>query len=101
GFGVPKGARIGDRPAPSANHFVVMWRVLAVPYDPEKKAVPRTPPDLMLKTAGVEWVQFRLNDEESDLAITQPVARVRQVGFEKGAAFCGLDVKWMNQSFVP
>ena len=79
--------------------FCLFWRVVAVPYDPVKKAVPRTPPDLRQKTQGVEWVQFRLNDQESDIEIVQPVARLRQVGFDK-AAFCSLNVNWMNQSFA-
>jgi hypothetical protein len=98
--GVPKGARIGGKPAATANQFVALWRVLGVPYDPDKKAVPRTPPALRLATQGVEWVQFRLNDAGSDIDIVQPVARLRQAGFD-GEAFCSLHVKWMNQSFVP
>lgn len=100
-FGVPKGALIDGKPAGHANHFVALWRVVAVAYDPEKKAVPRTPPALRQQTQGVEWVQFRLNEAESDLEIVQPLARLRQAGFETGPKFGSLDVAHMNQSFVP
>ncbi len=83
-FGVPKGARIGGKPAPNANVFAAKWRW------GEKGA------------RGVEWVQFRLNDRDDDLEILQPPVPLRQKGYEEGPEFCSAgNVAWMNQTFTP
>jgi hypothetical protein len=97
-FGVPKDAIIGGKPAPHANLFVAKWRVSARPIDVKTGFMTFQKLD---RTVGqhVEWVQFRLNEREDGIEILQPVARLRQKGFETGDAFCSADVKRMNQSF--
>jgi len=101
GYGVPKGAFIDGREALNANLFVVHWRVVGIPYDAARKQIARTTKEDREESAGVEWVQFRLNDQESDIEILQAPTRLRQVGFASGAKFCDLDIASMNQSFVP
>lgn len=96
GYGVPKGSKL-----PTENLFCVHWRVVGIPYDPVRKQIARTTKEERDETAGVEWVQFRLNDKENDLEIVQPASRLRQVGFFPPGKFCDLDVKVMNQGFVP
>jgi hypothetical protein len=97
-FGVPKGALVGGKPAPHANLFVAKWRVSARPIDVKTGFMTFQKLD---RTIGqrVDWVQFRLNDREDDIEIVQPVARLRQKGFETGDAFCSAKVGRMNQSF--
>jgi len=123
-FGVPKGAVIKGRPAPNANVFVAKWRVVGIhdrgPVDdselPEEdkqrwKGIEWVSHKINFRYgwgtsagAGVEWVQFRLNDREDDIDILQPAMRLRQKGHQTGPAFCspsdGQQVKSMNQSFV-
>jgi len=95
-FGVPKGALVGGRPAPHANLFVAQWRVAARVLDVQHDRLEHSKhhPDLLARTADVEWVQFRLNDAEDDLEIVQPVAKLRP---RDGRLPAG--VAWMNQSF--
>jgi len=102
-FGVPKGTMFDGRPAPHANLFVAKWRTSG-------RLLNRKTDYLEHRTAGpndgrigqgVEWMQFRLNDREDDIEILQPVALLRQKGFETGARFCTGPVEWMNQSFCP
>ncbi len=97
-FGVPKGALMGGKPAPHANLFVAKWRVSARPINLQTGFMTFEGLD---RTIGqrVEWVQFRLNDRDDDIEIVQPVARLRQKGFETGDAFCSANVQRMNQSF--
>ncbi len=97
-FGVPKGALIGGKPAPHANLFVAKWRVSGRAIDVKTGFMPFEGVDRSIGQR-VEWMQFRLNDREDDIEIVQPVAQLRQKGFEKGEAFCSADVKRMNQSF--
>lgn len=102
-FGVPKGALINGRPAPHANLFVAKWRVLGRIWDRQRDYLEHASRDrqLMDRTQNVEWVQFRLNDQEDDIEIVQPVRLLRQAGYEQGAAFCSAPAAWMNQSFTP
>jgi len=101
-FGVPSGARIGGKPAASANVFVVKWRKVARAYDRAKNYVlhASADPEMERLTQSVEWVQFRLNSAEDDLEILQPAAKLRQKGYETGARFCAGEVEHMNESFV-
>ena len=102
-FGVPKGALIDGRTPPHANLFVAKWRVLGRVLDLKTGFLDKDAanPELAAASRAVEWVQFRLNDREDDIEILQPVARLRQRGFETGPAFCSGKVEWMNQSFCP
>ena len=101
-FGVPRGARIGGKPAPSANVFVAKWRRTARLLDPEKNQLLREIPDRTpsLRTQAVEWVQFRLNAAENDIEIIRPIALLRQKGYDDGDVFCAAPVKNINESFV-
>ena len=101
-FGVPKGALISGRPAPSANVFAVKWRLCARYVDPASglMAAHGDRTDLKGDTQTVEWMQVRLNDAEDDLETIQPVEPLRQKGYEDGQRFCSADVRWMNQSFT-
>jgi hypothetical protein len=100
-FGIPRGALIRGMPALGANSFVVLWRVVGVPFDAARNAVLRDDGVLLKRTQGVEWLQFRLNADESDIDIVQAARGLRQKGFETGPAFCSREVGWMNQCFVP
>lgn len=79
-FGVPKGAVIGGRPAPSANVFVAQWRVLGRVLEMQRDFLDKTYADMALfqATQGVEQIQFRLTDRDDDLEILQPATRLRQ-----------------------
>jgi hypothetical protein len=101
-FGVPRGARILGRPAPSANVFVAKWRRTTLTLDKDKDqlvhgAGNRAP---SLQRQAVQWIQFRLSPSEDDIEIIQPVSLLRQKGYETGEAFCSAPVKTINQSFV-
>jgi hypothetical protein len=74
-FGVPKGALIAGKPAPSANVFVAKWRKCARLYDKSRNYVEHgsKDPELERRTQAVEWVQFRLNAAEDDIEIIQPI----------------------------
>lgn len=100
-FGVPKGARISGKPAPSANAFIAKWRVNSKgTLDPATGIISR-PPEGHESLLRVEWVQFRLNDAEDDIEIVQPVQTLRQQGYGEGDAFCSAEgVREMNQTFV-
>jgi len=112
-FGVPRGTRIGGRPAPSANLFVVKWRRCARAIDPATGLMIHGSkhPELHLRTQAVEWMQLRLNEAGDDVEVVQPPALLVQQGYEAGPGFCarvpspppvrGLGpVRWMNQSFT-
>jgi hypothetical protein len=95
-FGVPKGAILGGRVPAHAGVFVAKWRTRGVNFvdghvDPPGSRVGQ----------GVEWVQFRLNAGETDIEIIEPLARLRQVGYERGPLICPLpNYGWMNQTYV-
>lgn len=97
-FGVPAGARIRGRPAPNANLFVAKWRILAKLVKDGRSIHPE--PDILQRTQGVEWVQFRLDDSGDDIEIVQPAGPLRQKGYERSDRFCDAPVKTMNQAFV-
>lgn len=101
-FGVPKGARIGGKVAKNENVFAVRWF-----------ATPR----LMNTKEGyilwslrhqewadyhrcVEWMQCRLNDAEDDIEILQPTTTMRQKGYEGSEAYCSVEERGINLSFV-
>ena len=102
-FGVPKGARIDGKPAPSAGVFAAKRRIVGRLLDKQRDYLERASadPDLQTFTQGVQWVQFRLNAAEDDIEILQPVAALCQKGYEGGPAFFAADVGWMNQTFTP
>ena len=102
GFGVPKGTLIRGQPVPHANLFAVKWYRTMRIVDPATGFLRsgREHPELTARTLGVEWVQLRLNDAEDDIEIVQSVQRLRERGYEDGAAFCSAAVRWMNQSMV-
>jgi len=101
-FGVPRGARIGGQPAPSANVFVVKWRKVARDYDPVRRYLSPSANDLDIetRTQAVEWAQFRLNSAEDDIEIVQPPERLRQKGYESGPQICAAPIKYINETFV-
>ena len=100
GFGVPRGALVAGRPAPHANLFVIKWRVLGLAFAPETGRVSYDA-DLHNRTQGVEWMQIRLNQAEDDIEIVEPIAPMRQQGYESGRTFCELEGSgWMNQTYT-
>jgi len=101
-FGVPRGALLNGRTPPHANIFAVKWRVVARTLVREGGYLlwKNEPEELRRRTQGVEWLQFRINDAEDDIEIVQSARRLRQKGFETGAAYCEREVGWMNQAFV-
>lgn len=102
-FGVPRGARIGGKPAPSANVFVLKWRQVARVLDPERKMLVRGKEDeeIRNRTQAVGWLQFRLNDREDGIEILQPATTMRQKGFAAGPAFSSAaGVSWINQTYT-
>jgi hypothetical protein len=103
-FGVPHGAVIDGKAAPHANVFVAKWRITGRILDKASAGLIHGSVDkeLMRRTIGVEWMQFRLNERGDDIEIIQPVRQLRQKGFEDGPAFCsGAKIVWMNQTFTP
>ena len=56
-FGVPRGARIAGKPAPSANVFVLKWRQVARVLDHERNYLENeiAHPELRARTHTVEW----------------------------------------------
>jgi len=101
-FGVPKGAILKGQPAPNANVFAVKWRVCARVLDREGGYLlwNTQPIELTRQTQAVEWLQFRLNDQEDDIEILQPAQPLRQKEFESGPAFCSADLGPMNQTYT-
>lgn len=101
-FGVPKGALIGGKTPSHANVFAVLFRTKARQLAPEGHLFWKNGlPGLRDASQAVEWMQFRLNDDEDDIEILQPVQPMREAGFETGPAFCRRpDALWMNQSLV-
>lgn len=98
-FGVPKGALIRGKTPAHAGVFVAKWRVVAKEVDPAGQVVSGSRHQRVGQ--GVEWTQFRLNGDESDIEILQAPATLRQRGFESGPAICPLPkYTWMNQTFV-
>lgn len=115
-FGVPRGAVIAGKVPPHANVFAAIWRRSAVywfkatnriehanlPSDPASDFARRNPilgtPSLRFQ--AVEWTQFRLNARGDDIEIIQPLAILRQRGFETGEQFCRAPVRSMNAGFV-
>lgn len=99
-FGVPKGAVIDGKPAPSANVFAVTWERKARFIDPDTGFMlntRETDPWLHASSVAIEWLQFRLNDDDDDIEIIQPKAVMRQKGFQCAYAFCNADVHQMMQ----
>ena len=104
GFGVPKGATCRGVAIPHANVFVVKWYRLAQlprcgaivqPNDDSSEDWPeelRWPEGFGVQdeTFRIEWMQFRLNDQEDDIEpLTRP-SLLRQRGYESGDAFCSI-----------
>jgi hypothetical protein len=103
-FGVPSGAMIKGKPAPSANLFVAKWERLGRRIDPATGFmlnVKETNPWLHAGSSAVEWMQFRLNEAADDIEIVRPVDILRQRGFNEGYAFCDAPVRYMRQTMTP
>ena len=83
-FGVPKGAVRDGKPLPSANVFVLKYYRKAgkrgtggvmLKNDPKISVEPWPEgSEVVSKSMGVEWLQFRLNDAEDDIEVIQPAA---------------------------
>src|SRR6202011_5433236 len=101
-FGVPRGALIAGKPAPSANVFVVKWRLVGRGLDRTKNYLLHgsADPELENLTQSVQWVQFRLNRAEDDIEILRPASVLRQKGYESGKQLCAAPIQHMNESFV-
>lgn len=103
GFGVPKGARIGGRPAANANVFVAKWRRVARAFNKERNEVEHATARQESRelTLDVEWVQFRLNEREDNIELLGAPAELRPAGHPRGPlTLDGAKTGWMNQSFV-
>ena len=102
--GVPKGALIRGRRVAHENIFAVCWRREARYVDPQTgfMAYCHERPDLA-GTRDIEWLQFRLNEGETDIEILSPLRPLRQKGFEDSPQLrCEHpQVRWMTQTFVP
>ena len=110
-FGVPKGARVQNGIPLHANLFAVKWRIVGIDRGQAEAGCRALKPDKArgalgrdMRTMGVEWAQFRLNEREDDIEIVQAVQPFRQTGCEGQGSFCqpcgGGSVAWMNQAFV-
>ena len=100
GFGVPRGALVGGKPAPNANLFVIKWRVLGLTLDPKTGRIGHDS-RLSGRTQGVEWVQLRLNRQEDDIQIVRPACSMRQKGYPSGEAYCSAaGAGRMNQTYT-
>lgn len=88
GFGVPKGATINGQPAAHDNHFVALWtRSAGGRLDPATGTY-KYESSLHGSTLEGVWCQFRLNDDESDIEITQAPTKLCEKGYEVGPSFC-------------
>ncbi|MBL9214153.1 MAG: hypothetical protein JNG83_01625 [Opitutaceae bacterium] len=84
GFGVPKGAVIGGRPAPHANLFVLRWYQLARPFSgPNRVERPLAEASVKLEaqTLHTRWMHVRLNEAENDIEVLDPPSVLRAPGF--------------------
>lgn len=100
GFGVPKGALIGGRPAPNANLFVLRWYQLARPFSgPDRVERPLAEASVKLErlTLQTQWTHVRLNESENDIEILDPATALRAPGF----ASDDRTAERANQSRVP
>ncbi len=104
-FGVPRGAKIGGKPAESANVFVLLWRMVAREINTKTNVVEGTDPDpeLLKHTSTTEWAQVRLNEEGNDIEFVQEIRQLRQLGYgDEGPEFCsGENVVHMVQGYTP
>jgi hypothetical protein len=104
-FGVPKGALIKGKPAPSANVFALLWRMVARAYDPETGLIEGASPhpDMIARTTASEWTQVRLNDAGDDIEVLQEIRQLRQKGYgDEGPEFCEAeDAGYMSQGYTP
>jgi hypothetical protein len=98
-LGVPKGAKINGRTPDHANVFKAMWRVKARYLDPETGIVKMSSPnydnDAGLREAenrsqAVEYVHFRLNDEEDDIEFLHEPRQLKQSGYEDSPDCCSI-----------
>lgn len=98
-FGVAKGAVRDGRPMPNANRFVVHWYryahlarngELLNPIVGRGTVEWREGLVLFKKVMRLEWAQFRLRDDETDIEIIQPPQVMRQRGFDSDLNYCPL-----------
>lgn len=100
-FGVPKGAMIRGRRVPHENVFAVKWRKVGRVFVPQGGYLmwDTEPHEVRKATQCVEWMQFRLTEDENDIEVIEEVRQLRQVGYEAGPNVCPHPGP-MNQSFV-
>ena len=101
-FGVPKGAVVNGRPAPSAGVFAILWRRAARELDPATGLMRRhiSPMGVDERAQGTEWTQVRLSDDENSIEVVQPMQLMRQTGYEGGPRISNMDAPWMIQSYT-
>lgn len=89
-FGVPKGALINGNRVQHENVFFACWcRLARAKSAPGKDLMSiEDEAELVHKTFIIECIQFRLNDEENDIEILQPIKQLRQKGYESGELIC-------------
>jgi hypothetical protein len=99
GFGVPKGAWVGGRPAPHANLFVLKWyrygRRFSAP-DRLERPLAESSGRLHQQTISTQWVHARLNEGGNDIEILEPARALRAPGFASGDRAAEL----VNQTYV-
>ena len=101
-FGVPKGLE-KLHPAGNANIFVARWYIRhnllrRASEGTLKLSANRILPGI--RSSGVQWVQYKLNESEDDIEIIQAPSMFTQKGFEESDSFCelGPDIT-MNHGF--
>jgi hypothetical protein len=58
--------------------------------------------DIECRTQAVEWLQFRLNEDETDIEVLQSIKQFRQKGYEVAEDVCDHPgARHINQVFVP
>ena len=95
-FGVPKGAKTNGKPLPNENVFALMWYCSGhlekdgetVNSENQEKTHPGL--DAIPNLLHIRWLQFKLNEDESDIEIIQAPCELRQVGYETGTLICSV-----------
>jgi len=108
-FGVPKGAIINGAPAVNGNRFVVKWYRWAQMLRDGRLLHPNHHSDdwpaglaVRNQTLRVEWMQFRLRDDETDIEVLAEPTMLRQRGYDDGDVFCELGPNlFTNHAMVP
>jgi len=101
-IGVPKGALVNGRRVAHENCFLAMWRQVARCIDRSGHVCwTDEDPEAVAVSTAAHALQFRLNDAEDDIEITQPIRPLRQRGYETGDQICERsDVKSVVKGYV-